>query len=89
MVGEVGQVAEIFQWKGEVENGLPSFTEEEKVHVGEELADVMCYLIRLGDVCGIDMSKAFIDKVKKNAVKYPAQKQINFDEYQKARREGK
>jgi dCTP diphosphatase len=28
LVGEVGEVAEIFQWKGEVEAGLPSFTAE-------------------------------------------------------------
>jgi dCTP diphosphatase len=26
LVGEVGEVAELFQWKGEVATGLPSFT---------------------------------------------------------------
>ena len=35
LVGEVGEIAEIFQWKGEVQNGLPEFSEKEKVHVGE------------------------------------------------------
>ena len=26
MMGEVGEIAEIFQWKGEVENGLKGFS---------------------------------------------------------------
>jgi dCTP diphosphatase len=39
--------------------------------VGEELADVLSYLIRLSDVCGVDLSKAFEDKVEKNRKKYP------------------
>jgi hypothetical protein len=28
-------------------------------------------LIRLSDVCGVDLSKAFIDKVAKSRAKYP------------------
>eukprot|EP00798_Chlamydomonas_sp_ICE-L_P012474 gene12474-15681_t len=44
LVGEVGELAEIFQWKGEVQRGLPTFSEEEKTHVGEELSDVLLYL---------------------------------------------
>ena len=34
----------------------------------------MSYLFRLGDVCGIDISKAVLDKVEKNKKKYPAEK---------------
>lgn len=47
LTGEVGELAEIFQWKGEVAAGLPTFTEQERTHLGEELADVMIYLTRL------------------------------------------
>lgn len=47
--------------------------ESEKVHLGEELADVFNYLTRLADVCGIDMNKAFLDKMNKNRKKYPAE----------------
>jgi dCTP diphosphatase len=71
LVGEVGEVAEIFQWKGEVTTGLPELNEKERQHVGEELADVFAYLIRLSDVCGVDLSEAFRNKMKKNAQKYP------------------
>lgn len=45
-MGEVGELSEIFQWKGEVEPGLPNFSEKEIQNVSEELADVLMYLIR-------------------------------------------
>ena len=56
LVGEVGELAECFQWKGEVARGLPAFSESEKIHVGEELADVLIYTVRLADVCGVSLS---------------------------------
>ena len=34
MVGEVGELCECFQWKGEVEPGLPTFSAREKEHIG-------------------------------------------------------
>ena len=73
LVGEVGEVAEIFQWKGEVAEGLPTFSEEERRHVGDELADVLAYLVRLADVCHVDLAQAFTAKVQKNERKYPAE----------------
>ncbi|KAM7271713.1 hypothetical protein ACFE04_030927 [Oxalis oulophora] len=76
LVGEVGELSEIFQWKGEVPRGLPDWKEEEKLHLGEELSDVLLYLVRLSDICGIDLGKAALRKVQLNAIKYPA-KNIN------------
>ena len=72
LVGEVGELAEIFQWKGDVARGLPAFTDAEKVHVGEELSDVLVYLVRLADVCGVDLDAAVTRKMDRNAEKYPA-----------------
>lgn len=69
-VGEVGEVCEIFQWKGEVQRGLPDWKDEEKQHLGEELSDVLLYLVRLSDVCGIDLGKAALAKLEMNAFKY-------------------
>ena len=46
---------------------------DKKIHVGEELADVLLYVLRLADVCGIDMNEAVLDKVAKNAAKYPVE----------------
>jgi dCTP diphosphatase len=72
LVGEVGELSEVFQWKGEVQRGLPEFTPEERTHVAEELSDVLLYLVRLADVCGVDLAAAVQHKVAKNAEKYPA-----------------
>ncbi|XWS53792.1 hypothetical protein CRYUN_Cryun10bG0030700 [Craigia yunnanensis] len=72
MVGEVGELSEIFQWRGEVDKGLPNWEELDKEHLGEELSDVLLYLIRLSDICGIDLGDAAIKKLVKNAIKYPA-----------------
>ncbi|KAE8714506.1 dCTP pyrophosphatase 1 [Hibiscus syriacus] len=47
LVGEVGELSEIFQWKGEVERGLPDWEEEEKQHLGEELSDVFAIPLKL------------------------------------------
>ena len=71
LVGEVGELSEIFQWRGEVEAGCPDFEERERGHLGEELADVLVYLVRLADVCGVDLPSAVADKMRKNAEKYP------------------
>ncbi|KAL6342465.1 hypothetical protein AAG906_011155 [Vitis piasezkii] len=71
LVGEVGELSEIFQWKGEVPKGLPDWKEEEKLHLGEELSDVLLYLVRLSDICGVDLGKAALRKLELNAKKYP------------------
>lgn len=72
----MGELSEIFQWKGEVPKGLPDWKEEEKEHLGEELSDVLLYLVRLSDICGVDLGKAALRKVELNAIKYPvSQKQ--------------
>ena len=70
-VGEVGELSEIFQWKGEVPRGLPGWKEEEKQHLGEELSDVLLYLVRLSDICEVDLGKAALRKLELNALKYP------------------
>ncbi|KAK4341490.1 hypothetical protein RND71_039991 [Anisodus tanguticus] len=72
LVGEVGELSEIFQWKGEVPRGLPDWEEKEKQHLGEELSDVLLYLVRLSDICGIDLGKAALRKLELNSIKYPA-----------------
>ncbi|KAK6250016.1 hypothetical protein SCA6_004021 [Theobroma cacao] len=71
LVGEVGELSEIFQWKGEVAKGLPNWTADEKEHLEEELSDVLLYLVRLADVCGLDLGQAALTKIIKNARKYP------------------
>ncbi|KAK1363448.1 dCTP pyrophosphatase 1 [Heracleum sosnowskyi] len=79
LVGEVGELSEIFQWKGEVERGLPNWSSDDKEHLEEELSDVLLYLVQLADVCGLDLGKAALSKILKNAQKYPpSSPQVKF-----------
>lgn len=76
LVGEVGELSEIFQWKSDQEckPGLSKWTQSDKIHLGEEMADILIYLSRLADICGINMKHAVLDKMAKNAKKYPSDK---------------
>ena len=51
LVGEIGELAECFQWKGDTgaATGLPDWPADKKEHLGEELADCLLYLVRLAD----------------------------------------
>lgn len=74
LVGEVGELAELFQWRGDhgAPPGLAGWSDADHVHLGEELSDVLLYLLRLADRCGVDLPTAALRKLKKNAEKYPA-----------------
>ncbi|XP_068178475.1 glutamyl-tRNA(Gln) amidotransferase subunit B, mitochondrial [Antennarius striatus] len=74
MVGEVGEVAELFQWRGEVAEGLPDWTDSEREHLAHELSDVLIYLVELAEKCRVDLPQAVIRKMALNRLKYPASK---------------
>lgn len=74
MVGEVGEVAELFQWRGEVAEGLPDWTESEREQLAQELSDVLIYLVELAEKCRVDLPQAVLRKMALNRLKYPASK---------------
>ena len=74
LVGEVGELAEIFQWRGEVSVGCMELSSEERKHLSDELADCLLYLLRLSDICNVDLTVAAINKLKANAMKYPIER---------------
>lgn len=76
MVGEVGELSELFQWRGDAGCGvdLPAWSDADKTHLGEEMADVLLYLVRLADRCGVDLPAVAKAKLAKNEAKYPAEK---------------
>lgn len=45
------------QWRGEVAEGLPGWSDADRTHLEEELSDVLIYLLRLSDKCGVDISR--------------------------------
>jgi NTP pyrophosphatase (non-canonical NTP hydrolase) len=74
LAAEAGELIEIFQWLTP-EQSLTVMNEPSAAeHVGEEVADVFAYLLRLRDVLGIGLERAMLDKIQKNARKYPVEK---------------
>jgi NTP pyrophosphatase (non-canonical NTP hydrolase) len=71
LVGEVGELAEIFQWLTEAQTAEVMRHPDTARHVREEMADVMMYLVRLASVLGVDLDAAVRDKLVLNARKYP------------------
>ncbi|KAH6556525.1 hypothetical protein KP509_1Z173500 [Ceratopteris richardii] len=58
------------EWRGEVPPGLPDWSADEKEHLETELSDVPLYLVRLADVCNVNLGEAALEKLRKNASKY-------------------
>ena len=78
LTGEVGELNEIFQWMTDQEAREAGWSPVTAEHVGEDLADVLLYLVRLSSVLGVDLNAAVVDKLAKNAIKYPAGKGCAF-----------
>ena len=71
LVGEVGELSEIFQWLDEAQ--ISDLNEGDRDRAEEELADVFLYLIRLADKLDIDLIEAANAKLRLNAEKYPVE----------------
>lgn len=69
---EAAEVLEHFQWKSPEE--MIAYAKTNKDDVGEELADVLYWVLLLANKLGIDLSEAFKVKMAKNAAKYPVEK---------------
>jgi NTP pyrophosphatase (non-canonical NTP hydrolase) len=74
LVGEVGELAEIFQWLDDEQSHRLMSDPVKAAHVAEELADVFGYILRLADVLKVDLPKALLDKLEVNDRKYPVAK---------------
>jgi NTP pyrophosphatase (non-canonical NTP hydrolase) len=73
---EAAELAEIFQWQTPEESRLSHQDAGAKQRIGEEVADVLLYLLQVADHCQIDVAQAVRDKLAKNAIKYPAKHAI-------------
>ena len=62
---EANELLECFQWN-ESEYSLE--------HVKEELADVLNYCLRMASVLNLDIREIVLQKIEKNALKYPVEK---------------
>jgi dCTP diphosphatase len=73
MAVELGELLEHFQWRDDKESVRYLQEDAHRQAVGEELADLACYLLSFSIATGIDLSEAIAKKLEKNARKYPAQ----------------
>ena len=70
---EVSELVEHFQWLTEEES--LNLDENKKAEVGEEIADIQLYLIRLADRLNIDILEEVKAKTKKNEGRFPTLEQ--------------
>jgi dCTP diphosphatase len=71
LVGEVGELAELFQWLPA--DGARELAQAEplRTRAGEEMADVLLYLVLLADVLGIDLADAARRKIADSERRFP------------------
>ncbi|XP_004692038.1 PREDICTED: dCTP pyrophosphatase 1 isoform X1 [Condylura cristata] len=72
LVGEVGELAELFQWKPDEEAGPQAWPPKERAALQEELSDVLIYLVALAARCRVDLPQAVLAKMDINRRRYPA-----------------
>ena len=72
LVLEAGEVMEHFQWKNKEE--IEKYIKTNKDDIGEELADVLYWILLMGHDLDIDVFDALDKKIKKNEEKYPVEK---------------
>ena len=68
---EAAELAEIFQWMTPEESRLAHEDAGSKERIGEEVADVLLYLLQVADHSEIDVAQAVRSKLAGNALKYP------------------
>ena len=69
VASEAGELVDVFQWLTEEQSGHLSV--EDRRRAMEEIADILIYLLRLGDKLKVDFEKAVLEKMELNERKYP------------------
>ena len=80
---EASELLEHFQWKNGKE--MQEHIKKHKKEVGEEVADILYYLLLFAYDNHIEIKKVFVEKMKENKRKYPVQKtkgkHLKYSEY--------
>jgi NTP pyrophosphatase (non-canonical NTP hydrolase) len=72
LVGEVGELAELLQWLPADEVRQLAAAPALKRRLGEEMSDVLLYLVLLADVLDVDLAAAARAKLAEAHLRYPA-----------------
>jgi dCTP diphosphatase len=68
---ETSELVEIFQWLKEEDSNMVKDDAILKEKVGDEIADIFIYLMRIAIKSGINIEQSVLTKIKKNSLKYP------------------
>ena len=69
---EASEVLELFQWKSEED--VKEYIKSNKEEIGDELADVLYWVLLMSHDLDIDITEALKEKMEKNKKKYPVEK---------------
>jgi len=74
VVTEASELLEIFRFLSEEDSLLTTQKKETRTKISEELADTHCFILRFAQLYKFDLTESLKNKLKKNALKYPAPK---------------
>ena len=74
LAAEAAELMEHFLWTDATASHARAAEPARAEKIREELADVIIYALEFANVTGIDVTQAVVDKMARNAAKYPVEK---------------
>lgn len=71
LIGEVGELAELLQWKSDEEVMSFLSTPDGSLRFSNELADIYLYLVQIAQRVGLDLNEIALSKIDSNDLRYP------------------
>jgi NTP pyrophosphatase (non-canonical NTP hydrolase) len=71
LCGETGELAAELQWVSDSEAADHLLDPTAKARLADEATDVLIYLVRFADVCGIDLLSEANAKIDRNETRFP------------------
>jgi len=72
VVTEASELLEIFRFLSEEQSLEAIQKAQTREKISEELADTLCFILRFAQLYDFDLTESLKNKLKKNALKYPA-----------------
>lgn len=71
---EANELLDIFRFKSHEDMKKMMVDASIREHIGEELADILFFVLRFAELNKFDLGEILSDKIEKNGKKYPAEK---------------
>jgi NTP pyrophosphatase (non-canonical NTP hydrolase) len=76
IVTEGSELLALFRFKSNEEINKMLSDESSVLNIKHELADVLFFVLRFSQITGIELTEAFLDKMKLNEMRYPVNKSM-------------